>query len=125
MAITDPGDLLLDAPTLVRKLYGARAGTRDEQGKAHLPAVDLQVLVALADDPDQKVEDLARRLVIEVSTVSHAIGALKAAEMIEDLPGEGHHRRRRRPLTDEGKAEVRALRRRARKLLDEHAKPQG
>lgn len=117
----EPIDLLLCAPAISRQLYGARAGSDLE-----LSAVEMQVLVALSDDPDQRVEDIADRLALRPSSVSHALTALKGADLIDDQPGEGHPRRRHRPLTADGDREVTRLVAEARRLLDEHqAKPQG
>jgi len=117
--LDDPQELLVDAPRLVRDLYGARAT------KGELSAVDLQVLVLLATNPDQRVVDLQKRLGMEVSSsVSHSVKALRDAGMITEEPVD--YRRRSRALTAEGRAQVTDLTVRARELIDRHlAKPRG
>lgn len=116
-----PIDLLLHAPAITRRLYRARAETGDE-----LSAIEMQVLVALSEDADQHVDQIASRLALGSSTVYYAFSALEKAGMVTVERGAGHPRRQRRPLTPAGDEEVARLVAEARRLLDEHdAKPQG
>lgn len=121
---------LLDAPALVRRLYGARVAARPdpppgetppqrlERLRAQLSAVELQVLAALSIDHNQTVAAIAERLHLKPATVSHALGALKDAELIGDLPLPGaHHRHRSRPLTQAGQRRARDLFAQANRIL--------
>ncbi len=121
-----PEDFLIDGPVLVRRLYGVRAETDEQTAKKALSAAAQQVLVAVSENPDQRVDDIAKRLWFKSSTVSNALRELKDHKLVrsDNIPGKGPRQRRR--LTPRGEREVAALVARARELLDGHAsKPQG
>ena len=125
-------EVLFDAPAIARKVYGARAGKPKgpdgktiKTAKPGISPVALQVLVALHEDPAQPVGDIAERLALDSSTVSHAIKTLEARKLVGKEPGGPHPRQKKRPLTAKGKRQAVALVAEAQRLLDEHAKPQG
>lgn len=125
-------EVLFDAPAIARRVYGARAGKpRGADGKPIKNAkvgpspVALQVLVALRENPDQRVEDIAERLALEPSTVSHALTTLKDRKLIQSKPSGPHPRQHTRPLTAKGHELAASLVAEAQRLLDEHTKPQG
>ncbi len=118
----DPHFALLDAPRLTRQIYGARSpSSGQEDGRAQLKtkpsAVELQVLVALSDNPDQGHEDIAQRLALEPSTVRHALRQLEGRKLIEGSPHPGDRRRRQLKLTPAGKRITGELTARAREML--------
>ena len=120
MPLDDANDFLIAGPALLRRVYGARAPSKGE-----LNANALQVLVAFADDPGQSDADLATRLALDESTIRHGFRLLSKHQLIKNEPTPGNERRTTRKLTAAGGRRASALVAEARRLLDEHAKPQG
>ena len=77
MRFERPQDALTDAPAIAHRLYGARA----EAGS--LSAIAPQMLVVLSETPDERVDDMADMLAVDVSTISHALRALSVHQLIE------------------------------------------
>lgn len=140
MPLERPEEALLDAPAIARRVYGTRM-PQEKRGdpdappvitpdgeparKLTLTPIDMQVLIALSEDPDELVGKIAERLALKSSTVTHAIRDLWEHGLIEENRVTGHGRRRSRPLTAEGRRRAKALIAHAQAVLDEHAKPQG
>ncbi len=112
MACDDPRLVLVEAPRLVRELYGARADSN--QGPS---AVELQVLVCIDGRRSQRVEDIAAALGLRSSTVSHALRRLRALGLVEERQALTDARRHTRKLTAAGRAKKKRLVAHARKLL--------
>ncbi len=119
-------DALVDTPALARRLYPREPRAREDRGERRgPPAHALQVLVTFSDDPEQRVEDVAERLALNVASVSKALAKLEADGLIEERRSERDRRRRSRHLTPAGRRQVSALVRRARRLLAQQQPKQG
>ncbi len=114
MRCDDPQLALVEAPRLVRELYGARA----ESGAAP-SAVQLQVLVCVGERPGDRIEDVAVRLGLDESTVSHALRRLLARGLVEERKSSVDARRRERQLTAAGKKMRTETVEKARRLIAE------
>jgi DNA-binding MarR family transcriptional regulator len=125
----DPRLLLEHAPALTRRLYGQRAESRTQAARdagKELPptAVALQVLVVINDVPDLDFDQIADRLALDASTVRHAIRSLIAAGLLESNPDPDDGRRRIRVVTAAGRRRAAELAAEARRLLNEHQRPE-
>jgi DNA-binding MarR family transcriptional regulator len=76
------------------------------------------VLVAFADDPDQRLEDAATQLALHLSSVSKAVKTLESLGLIE-VEALGGGRQMRRLLTHEGRSVVSRLVGHAEDVLNE------
>jgi putative acetyltransferase len=110
---------LIDTPALARRLYA------DDEPKqmgrrrpSRLSPNALQVLVAIAEGQTQTTRQVADRLALDPSSVSHAITQLKDAGLLAEQASPADGRRRHRSVTDEGHQTVAALVTRAQEILD-------
>jgi DNA-binding MarR family transcriptional regulator len=115
---------------MARTVYGTRQVQGDQTGetpdgeprrRAVLRPIDLQVLVAFADDPAQSTSQIARRLALEPSTVTHAFRDLWEHGLVskDDTNPDGTSKRATRELTDAGQHRVSELVAAARKAIAE------
>lgn len=91
---------LVDVPTRSRRMYP----------RARLDGLEpaaLQILVALVLRDADNAGALAKRLCLERSTVSHAIGALRERGLVEEQVVDGDRRRRNLHVSQDGSRLVR------------------
>jgi DNA-binding MarR family transcriptional regulator len=97
--------LLIGAPAVTRRIYV-------DHGES-VPPLALQVLVAYADDPDRRINEVGDELALSDTSVSHALTLLVKSGLVETSRGETG-RTRRRHLTADGRQAVERLVARAR-----------
>jgi DNA-binding MarR family transcriptional regulator len=102
LQVSDVNELigeLLDGAAKARRTF-PRGGFRG------VDSTSLQVLLALAIDaqPASSVAELAERLALDPSTVSHVAGALRSEGLLESRPDHRDSRRRELSLTRRGLA---------------------
>lgn len=109
---------LIDTPALVRRLYADQEPKQiGKRRRGRLSPNTLQVLVAISEDPDRTTRQVADRLALDPSSVSHAITQLKDAGLLNEQPSPGDARRRQRAVTEQGHETVAALVARAQEIL--------
>ena len=124
-----PMDLLIDAPAMVRRLYGlptrepAKPSPSTEPPPREPSPVQLQILVWLSEHPTDRLDDIGTRLVLTRPTVSRAVSQLVVLGLVREGRSADDARRRSRHLTPKGRARVRSLRTEAKKLMGELGPP--